>query len=67
MQRHILLISSCEIASMLCNIRLGESIYSQLEAVKREVDNGTDGIIVQWVSSDVDIEKLEVFMEIKQA
>lgn len=36
-----------------------ESIYSQLEAVKREVDNGTDGIIVQWVSSDVDIAKLD--------
>lgn len=42
-----------------------ESIYSQLEAVKREVDNGTDGIIVQWVSSDVDIEKLESIVQDK--
>ncbi len=42
-----------------------EGIDSQLEAVKREVDNGADGMLVQWVSSDVDTTQLESMMQDK--
>lgn len=41
------------------------SVYSQLEAIKRETDNGADGIIVQWISSDVDMTNLNSILQDK--
>lgn len=42
-----------------------ESVEQQIEVINREISNGADGIIIKWISSDVDIEEISDIIDDK--